>query len=67
MLNVDRSMIPEDFKYMPTDTEYVYNPLLTCTCHFGAVENPDGTDPDGTNPDGTEPGTTPDPGTTPTP
>ena len=62
MLNVDRSMIPEDFKYMPTDTEYVYNPLLTCTCHFGAVENPDDTDPDDT-----EPGTTPDPGTTPTP
>jgi penicillin-binding protein 1A len=37
MLKVDRSMIPDDFRYMPTDMEYVYNPLLTCTCHY----NPD--------------------------
>ena len=37
MLNVDRSMIPSNFRYMPTDTDYVYNPKLTCTCHY----NPD--------------------------
>ena len=37
MLNVDRSMIPLDFKYMPTDTAYVYDPRLSCRCHY----NPD--------------------------
>jgi penicillin-binding protein 1A len=50
MLSVDRSMFPADFKYMPTDTDYVYNPLHTCICHY----NPDYIPPSPENPDGTE-------------
>ena len=57
MLNVDRSMIPENFASMPTDTEYVYNPLHTCMCHFNPdyippyPENPEGSDDtEGTDP-----------------
>jgi len=54
MLKVDRSMIPLDFKYAPTDTEYVYDERLSCRCHYNpdapvdGTENGDGTD---TNPD----------------
>ncbi len=50
MLNVDRSMIPDDFRYKPTDTDYVYNPLKSCVCHYNPdfipvlPENPDDTD-----------------------
>ena len=54
MLKVDRSMIPEDFKYMPTDTQYVYDPSNICTCH-GSSNDPfevsDDTEGTGPNPE----------------
>lgn len=47
MLNVDRSMIPDDFRYKPTDTEYIYNPLPICNCHTMPEVVPDEDDGSG--------------------
>ncbi len=58
-LKVDRTYLPDDFAYMPTDTDYVYNPDKPCTCHTNEKEDPEipddtpetgdeGTDPDQT-------------------
>ncbi len=38
LLKIDRSYLPEEFKPMPTDTAYVYDPSVTCVCHLPVVE-----------------------------
>lgn len=33
LLDIDRSNIPDNFKYQPTDAAYVYKQGVYCTCH----------------------------------
>ncbi len=37
-IKVDRSYLPKNFAYMPTDTEYVYDLNNLCTCHTEATK-----------------------------
>lgn len=54
LLKIDRSNIPGNFRYMPTDTAYVYKPDNFCTCHVKEEETPDVPSGDG-NGDGDDP------------
>ncbi len=42
LLYIDRSYIPEDFVYMPTDTDYVFDPRKVCICHAPVEIPPEG-------------------------